>query len=158
MKKSDIIYLKRRGIDYVTNHTLPVEHAYKLVKLRRAVNDIYEKILKDEDACRESAGIKDIDAFNNELYALRNKARSEKENKRLKEAEAQLKRFDELKKKILEEEVEKLDTVTMPYDAWHALQCENAEKEINGHKVDILSGKAEDILMGILWAAPAEAK
>jgi len=158
MKKSDIIYLKRRGIDYVTNHTLPVEHAYKVVKLRRAINDIYEKILKDEDACRESAGIKDIDAFNDELYALRNKARSEKENKRLKELDAQLKRFDELKKKILEEVVEKLDVVTMPYDAWHALQCENSEKEINGHKVDILSGRAEDILMDILWAAPAEVK
>lgn len=158
MKKGDIIFLKRRGFDLVTNHTLPAAHAYKVVKARRAINDAFGTIAKDEDACREAAGIKDGRAFDDELAKLRGiNARTEEQDKRIAEMESQLDRFKELKDVMLNEDI-KVDIPKMPYEEWHALQCENAEKEIGDRKVDILSGRAEDILEGVLWEAPAEVK
>lgn len=158
MKKSDIIFLKRRGFDLVTNHTLPAAHAYKVVKARRAINETFAAIAKDEDACREAAGIKDGKAFDQELAQLRGTTtRTDEQDKRLAEMEAQLDRFNELKDVMLNEDV-KVEIPKMPYEHWHALQCENAAKEIGDRKIDILSGKAEDILEGVLWEAPVEVK
>ena len=97
MKKGDIIILKRRGVDAVTNHCLPAELAIKVVLLRRFVNDAYAQIVKDEDACREAAEIKDALAFDKERDALLLKnPRTELEQPRLAEMYAQLGRLQEL--------------------------------------------------------------
>lgn len=159
MKKGDIIILKRRGVDAVTNHCLPAELAIKVVLLRRFVNDAYAQIVKDEDACREAAEIKDALAFDKERDALLLKnPRTEQEQARLAEMDAQLGRFQELKREMLKQDVPDPDISPMSYEQWHALQRENAEKEIAGKKVDILSGRVEDQLEGILWEFPAAAK
>lgn len=157
MKKGDIIFLKRQGIDQVTNHTLPVEHAYKVVKLRRAINDAYDGILKDEDVCREAAEIKDGHAFDKELFELRNNtARTKEQDDRLNEMEAQLQRFIDLKEEMKKQDIAIEGTKTMPYDMWHKLQCENADKDLGGRKSDLLAGPVEDLLEGLLWEAPKD--
>lgn len=157
MKKADIIFLKRQNIDQVTNHTLPVEHAYKVVKLRRAINDAYDSILKDEDACREAAEIKDGHAFDKELFELRNNtARTKEQDDRLNEMEAQLQRFIDLKEEMKKQDIAIDGTKTMPYEMWHKLQCENSDKDLGGRKVDLLAGHVEDLLEGLLWEAPKE--
>lgn len=157
MKKADIIFLKRQNIDQVTNHTLPVEHAYKVVKLRRAINDAYDSILKDEDACREAAEIKDGRAFDKELFELRNNtARTKEQDDRLNEMEAKLQRFIDLKEEMKKQDIAIDGTKTMPYEMWHKLQCENSDKDLGGRKVDLLAGPVEDLLEGLLWEAPKE--
>lgn len=159
MKKGDIIILMRRGVAAATNHCLPAELAIKVVLLRRFVNDAYYQIVKDEDACREAAEIKDALAFDKERDALLLKnPRTEQEQARLAEMDAQLGRFQELKREMLKQDVPAPDISPMSYEQWHALQRENAAKEIGDNKVDILSGRVEDLLEGILWEFPIAAK
>ena len=158
MIKSDILYLKLQGIDRVTNHTLSTAEAYKFVKVRQAINDAYDQIRKDEDGCRVAAGIEDGKEFDKDLHALREKQKqgafTEADANRLKEMEATLQRFVDLKDEMLKEEIVITGSRTMSYETWRQLQHENAEKEIGGQKVDLLSGKAEDLLEGLLWVAP----
>ncbi len=156
MKKSDIIILSNLGAGLITNHNIPVEHAYKVVKFRKGLQSALESLGRDEEALRKDAGIEDAKAFNDELQKLRDaEGRTAEQQKRLDEMEAQLRRFLALRGQLLNEEVE-LDCKTMPYEAWHALQKENCEREVNGKKMDVLSGYAEDLLEGVLWQAPEE--
>ncbi len=150
MKKQTIIVLANAGIAAMTNHSLAPEHAYKVVKFRKALTAALEGIGKDEETIRKDAGIDDPQAFDKELGELRE---SNANPKRLEEMEAQLKRFNELRMEMLKEEVE-LDCKTLPYAEWHKLQCEN--KEVGEDKRDLLSGWVEDVLEGVLWVAPKE--
>lgn len=150
MKKQTIIVLANAGIAAMTNHSLAPEHAYKVVKFRKALNAALEGIGKDEETIRKDAGIDDPQAFDKELKELRE---TNANPKRLEEMEAQLKRFNELRMEMLKEEVE-LDCKTLPYAEWHKLQNEN--KEVGDKKVDLLSGYVEDVLEGVLWEAPKE--
>lgn len=157
MRKIDIINIFNLGIANATNHDLSPEHAYKFVKFRKVANSILESIGKDEEAIRKDAGIEDPQAFDKELADLRAIEKpTDEQSEKLSEMEAKLRRFIELRVEMLNEDVPLEGVKAMPYDAWHKLQCENAEKEINGRKVDILSGYVEDILEGILWVAPKE--
>jgi hypothetical protein len=154
MKKSDLLTLARIGVQNITNHSLDPAHAYKVVKFRKELNAALEALGKDEEALRKDAGIEDAAAFDDELKALRdNNERTEEQNKRLEEMEAQLKRFIDLRVEMLKEEAV-IDCKTMPYAEWHKLQNEN--REFGPQKLDILSGYVEDILEGVLWAAPEE--
>ena len=150
MKKQTIIVLANAGIAAMTNHSLAPEHAYKVVKFRKALTAALEAIGKDEETIRKDAGIDDPQAFDKELKELRE---SKFDPKRLEEMEAQLKRFNELRMEMLKEEVE-LDCKTLPYAEWHKLQCEN--KEVGEDKRDLLSGWVEDVLEGVLWVAPED--
>lgn len=150
MKKIEIVSLANAGVQVITNHDLSPEHAYKVVKFRKALASAYEAIGKDEEAIRKDAGIDDPKAFDDELTALRE---SKSDPKRLAEMEARLKRFLELRGEMLKEEVT-LDCKTLPYAEWHKLQCEN--KAVGEKKVDLLSGWVEDVLEGVLWKAPEE--
>ena len=150
MKKQTIIVLANAGIAAMTNHSLAPEHAYKVVKFRKALNAALEAIGKDEETIRKDAGIDDPQAFDKELGELRE---SNANHKRLEEMEAQLKRFNELRMEMLKEEVT-LDCKAMPYEDWRKLQNEN--KEVGDKKVDLLSGYVEDVLEGVLWTAPEE--
>lgn len=152
MKKQTIIVLANAGIAAMTNHSLAPEHAYKVVKFRKALNAALEAIGKDEETIRKDAGIDDPQAFDKELMELRE---SKSDPKRLEEMEAQLKRFNELRMEMLKEEVT-LDCKALPYAEWHKLQVENSEKEMNGKKVDLLPAYVEDALEGVLWVAPEE--
>lgn len=165
MKKIAVINLLNLGFGQVTNHTLPVEHAYKVVKMRKALATAFEAIQKDEEAIRKDAGIENPEEFDKELKALREKAKPYIDKDAeipseiggpLMEKEATLSRFLALRSEMLDEDITLDGVKAMPYDAWHSLQKENAEKEFNGKKVDILSGYAEDTLEGILWTAPED--
>ena len=157
MKKIDILNLLNLGFGQVTNHNLPVEHAYKVVKMRKALSNAFESIQKDEEAIRKDAGIENPEEVDKELKTRREteKRTPEQETKR-KEMNEKLNRFLALRSEMLNEEITLEGVKAMPYDAWHELQKENAEKEFNGKKLDLLSGYVEDTLEGVLWEAPKE--
>lgn len=156
MKKAELIAIVNSGVLNITNHTLEPAQAYKVVKFRSEVKDKFSKLHEAEQALIKDAGIEDGQAFDKELAELRAVEKPGKEQKaRLEEMEGKLKRFGELRAELLKEEVA-LDCKKMPYDAWHQLQKENAEKEINGRKVDLLPNWVEDLLCDVLWEAPAD--
>lgn len=156
MKKRDIILLANLGVTNITNHDLEPANAYKVVKFRKAINSNFESISKEVEAIRKDVGIEDGKAFDDELLELRAvRNRSEEQAKRLDEMEATLKRFSDLLEELNNEDVD-LGIKAMPYDVWHKLQDENKDKELGGTKRDLLSGYVEDILEGVLWAAPAD--
>lgn len=148
MKKIEIISLAHAGVLAITNHDLSPEHAYKVVKFRKALNAAYEAIGKDEEAIRKDAGIEDPQTFDKELKELRE---SKSNPERLEELEGQLKRFFELRAQMLNEDIT-LDCKALPYAEWHKLQNEN--KAAGADKRDLLSGWVEDVLEGCLWMAP----
>ena len=152
MKKATLYNLAQFGVGNITNHTLSPANAYKVVKFRKELVAALEALSKDEEALRKDAGIEDPQAFDKELQELRE---SKFDPKRLEEMEGILKRFIELRAELLNEEVT-LDCKAMPYDEWHKLQVENADKEMNGKKVDLLPAFVEDALEGVLWVAPKE--
>lgn len=165
MKKVDILNLLNLGFGQVTNHSLPVEHAYKVVKMRKALSNAFEAIQKDEEAIRKDAGIENPEEFDKELKTLREKAKPYIDKGAeipseiggpLMEKEATLSRFLALRSEMLNEDIILEGVKAMPYEAWHELQKENAEKEFNGKKLDLLSGYVEDTLEGVLWEAPEE--
>lgn len=156
MKKGELIFLVNSGVQIITNHELEPAHAYKVVKFRKAVAKAFDALAKDEEAIRTDAGIPDAAAFDKELKELREaEYRTEVQQARLDEMEAAIKRFLDLRSELMDEELA-LDCKALPYEEWHKLQNENKNKEINGVKVDILSGYVEDILEDILWIAPKE--
>lgn len=154
MKKQTIIMLANAGVQSITNHTLDASQAYKVVKFRKAFNAALDAISEDEKGLLKEAGIEDAPSFNKELDELRKANRTPEQEDKYKEMTEKVNRYNELHAEMLQEEVT-LDCKTMPYDAWHKLQCEN-EKEFNGKKVDILSGIVEDMLENVLWTAPEE--
>ena len=156
MKKKEILFLINSGVQSVTNHDLTATEAYKVVKFRKALNSAFEAIGEDEKAIAKDCDIEDLDAFFKEFNELQlKKDPSKDEKERLNGMAEKNKRFQELEKQILEEDVT-LECKTLSYDDWHKLQNENRDKEVLGRKVDVLSGRVEDLLEGILWAAPEE--
>ncbi len=157
MKKQDIVRIVRAGCLDISNHSLNTAHAYKVVKFRKSLRAAVRSIDEDTENCRQDAGIKDASAFDKELFELRkNKERGAEQQERLNEMEDALRRFHGLREQMLEEEIEFDGVKALPYEEWRLLQDENKEKEINGRKVDILSGEIEDLLEGVLWTAPEE--
>ena len=156
MKRFQVLDLINGGVAAITAHSLDPKHAYKVVQFRKALlaeNEAFEKECID---LLKEAGIDDPKAFNEELAALRKEENpTDEQKKRLDELNAKLNRHNELVAAALNEDVV-LNCKMMPYDEWHKLQCENAEKEIRGKKCDLLSGPVEDLLEGILWVAPNE--
>lgn len=156
MKKSDLYFLAAAGVAQISNHTIPVEHAYKVVRFRKAFAAALEHFAEDDKAITEDAGIKDPEAFDKRLAQLRAMpSRTKAEQEEFEKKDATLARVKEMRDQLYNETVV-LDCRTMPYDVWHELQKENAEKEVNGRKLDILSGRVEDLLEDVLWTAPGE--
>lgn len=156
MKKSIAVFLANSGVLAITNHNLDPAHAYKVVKFRKALSAVLDAITKDEDEIRKDSGVGEAAVFNKELRELRETdRRSEEQDARLRELEATLKRFNDLRDEMMKEEVT-LDCKALPYEQWHKLQCENKARDIGGRIVDVLSGVVEDELEGILWIAPEE--
>lgn len=154
MKKQTIIMLANAGIQSITNHSLDTAQAYKVVKFRKAFNAALDAIAEDQKALLKESGIgEDTQSFNKEMDELRKANRTPEQEAKLKEMEAQLKRYNEMNGELLKEEVT-LDCKTIPYEDFRKLQEENRE---NGEKkIDLLSGYVEDVLEGVLWTAPEE--
>lgn len=154
MKKQTLIVLANAGIQSMTNHSLDTAQAYKVVKFRKAFNAAIDAIAEDQKALLKESGIgEDKQSFNKEMDELRKANRTPEQEAKLKEMEAQLKRYNEMNLELLKEEVT-LDCKAMPYEDWRKLQNEN--KEVGDKKVDLLSGYVEDVLEGILWTAPED--
>lgn len=153
MKKQTLIVLANAGIQSITNHTLDAAQAYKVVKFRKAFNAAIDAIAEDEKALLKEAGIEDAQSFNKELEDLRKADRTPEQEEKFKEMTEKVARYNELHAEMLQEEVT-LDCKALPYAEWHKLQNEN--KEMGERKLDLLSGYVEDVLEGILWAAPEE--
>lgn len=155
MQKRIILALAQSGINGITAHTLPAAQAYKIVKFRSALNKAYEGIRESQQALLKDAGIENVDDFNKEFQEL--KAVSDptaEQTERIKDMEAKDRRFGELYNELLNEDATLEGVKPMPYEDWHKLQIENAEK--GEKKPDLLPAWVEDALEGILWEAPKE--
>lgn len=147
MKKLEILSLRNAGILAISANNLDSAHAYKVLKFKRAVKAALDGIMESERAILEEVGIKDAEAFDKE----RNELQKSGENpERLEELDKQMERLVELRKVLYEEDVTLEGVKTLPYDQWHALQAEN--KALSHRPLNVF----EDLLEGILWAAPEE--
>lgn len=140
------------GFAAVTTHALNAQDAYKVYKLKKAMLTAGKAIMASEDAFFKEAGIDDMRTFNNRLAELRRKGPSEE----LAREEDKLRRYNELRQVMMDEEADIPEIKPIPYESWRKLQEENRNKMINGKETDILSGDIEMLLEGALWAAPEE--
>lgn len=153
MKKGDIVFLLDGGILSITSHTLSTAHAYKVYKFRKAIDTCVNDIAINEQGLMLECGISDPSEFDRQREALR---KSGKDPDTLAKMNEQLTRFINMRGRLYAEDVTLEGVKTIPYDEWRKLQEENKAVDHHGKKVDILSGKAEMILEGILWEAPSE--
>ena len=157
MKKKDIILFNNVGVLGISNHTLDAAHAYKVVRFRKAINKVLNEIASEQEAMANDAGFdKPIDEFFGErlkLYTVKNP--TPEQLAQLGEMDKKIERYNELNGVMLEQEV-KIECPKIPYEVWRQLQNENKDNELNGRKVDPLSGYVEDVLEDVFWSAPKE--
>lgn len=145
MKNHDIIIITNAGILSITANDLEASAAYKVIKFKKAVKKALESIMASENEILKEVGIEDVAKFNKERSDLRD---SGKDKKRLTELDKTYARFVELQKNLYGEEADLKGAEPLPFDKFHALQKENRElatKPLNAF---------EEILEGVLWAAP----
>lgn len=145
MKKGDIFNLANNGVLNITANELDAAHAYKVVKFKRAVKNAFDAIIDTEKDFLKEVGIKDAQAFDDEMEALK---KSGENPEKLEKMEVQIKRLNEMRSNVLKEEVTLEEVKTMPYEQFHLLQKENARlphRPLNNF---------EDVLEGVLWTAP----
>lgn len=147
MKKLEILSLRNAGILAISANNLDAAHAYKVLKFKRAVKAALDGIMESERAILEEVGIKDAEAFDKEREELR---RSGENPERLEELDKQMERLVGLREVLYKEDVTLEGVKTLPYDQWHTLQAENKSQPHRPLNV------FEDLLEGILWAAPEE--
>lgn len=146
MKNYDILNLQHLGVLAITANDLDAAHAYKVIGFKRAVKKAFDNIVEAEKEILKEVKIEDPQAFDKERDELK---KSGSNPERLAELDKTFDRYNELRKKLYEEEVT-LDCKTMPYEQFHILQKEN--KGMNPKVLNIL----EEQLEGVLWAAPEE--
>lgn len=144
MKTIDILNLANAGILSITANDLDAAHAYKVLKFKKAVKKAFEGIMESEREILKEAGIEDAAAFDKERKEL---IESGGNPKRLEEMNKQLSRVLELRGNLYKEDVE-LDCKAIPFEQFHALQCEN--KDLDHKPLNTF----EDLLEGVLWEAP----
>lgn len=144
MKTIDILNLANAGILSITANDLDAAHAYKVLKFKKAVKKAFEGIMESELEILKEAGIEDAAAFDKERKEL---IESGGNPKRLEEMNKQLSRVLELRANLYKEDVE-LDCKAIPFEQFHALQCEN--KDLDHKPLNTF----EDLLEGVLWEAP----
>lgn len=156
MKKSDILTLVNAGALNATQHTLSSAHSYKVFKFKSNLRKELKALQEAETELQKECGIENGDAFDAKLAELRAKEKpSAEEQKELDGMNEKLLKYIELQAELYNEDVD-LDVKTMPYNEWHKLQEENKAVEIREKKYDVFSGYVEELLLGVLWAAPEE--
>lgn len=146
MRNNDIFNLATNGVLQISANDLDAAQAYKVLKFKRAVKKAFEDIAESEKELLKDAGIEDAVAFDKERKEL---VESKENHERLTEMDKQFNRFLELRENLYNEEVG-LDCKTIPFEQFHLLQKEN--KELKNKPLNVF----EDILEGVLWAAPEE--
>ena len=147
MKTIDILTLANAGILAITANDLDAAQAYKVLKFKKAVKKAFEAIIESEKDILKEAGIEDGQAFDKERNELRENGSN---SERLAELDKQFSRFMELRNNLYNEEAQLDDCKVMPYEQFHLLQQEN--KDLKGKPLNAF----EDLLEGVLWAAPEE--
>lgn len=145
MKNGEIFNLVNNGVLNITANELDATHAYKVVKFKRTMKKAYDAIIETEKDFLKEVGIKDAQAFDDEMEALK---KSGENPEKLEKMDAQIKRLNEMRSNVLKEDVTLEDVKTMPYEQFHILQKENARlphRPLNNF---------EDVLEGVLWTAP----
>lgn len=155
MKNSDVVYLVNSGVQLTTGHSLSNASAYKAFKFRKVLSSILNSVSEGEKGLLTEVGIEDASKFDERLAVLRATEKpTEEEVKELETMQAQLEKYSGLRDQLYSEEADLSSVKAMNYDDWRKLQNENKEVEVNGVKKDVFSGKVEELLEGVLWAAP----
>ena len=155
MKNSDVVYLVNSGVQLTTGHSLSNASAYKAFKFRKVLSSILNSVSEGEKGLLTEVGIEDASKFDERLAVLRATEKpTEEEVKELETMQAQLEKYSGLRDQLYNEEADLSSVKAMNYDDWRKLQNENKEVEVNGVKKDVFSGKVEELLEGVLWAAP----
>lgn len=155
MKNSDVVYLVNSGVQLTTGHSLSNASAYKAFKFRKVLSSILNSVSEGEKGLLTEVGIEDASKFDERLAVLRTTEKpTEEEVKELETMQAQLEKYSGLRDQLYNEEADLSSVKAMNYDDWRKLQNENKEVEVNGVKKDVFSGKVEELLEGVLWAAP----
>ena len=157
MKNSDVVYLVNSGVQLTTGHSLSNASAYKAFKFRKVISSVLNSVSEGEKGLLTEVGIEDASKFDERLAVLRATEKpTEEEVKELETMQAQLEKYSGLRDQLYSEEADLSSVKAMNYDDWRKLQNENREVEVNGVKKDVFSGKVEELLEGVLWAAPEE--
>ena len=157
MKNYEVVTLVNAGVLQATAHEVAPAHAYKLYKLKKALEKALSAIQDAEKGLVKDAGIEDAQAFDDrgrELAKVKEEERKEEQKAEAEERNAKLLKFSELRKALYEDEAQIEGLKTVPYEVWFALQKENRAAKVNGQESDIFSGPAESILEGVFWTEP----
>ena len=133
MKIKDIITLGNSGFLAATGHSLPVEHFYKFVKFKRAVQKAYDAASKAQKDFRTEAGMAPEDLLPG--------AKPDAEK---------MARYDALNEPYVEEEAD-MPEVRIPIECYKGLYDEN-QKEVGGRRYDIFANMAvEELILNNLF-------
>lgn len=127
IKNNVILALANVGGQNITASTISAEHAYKVIKFRRAISKAFEEIV-----AKEKELIKDCELEIGDGGKLSGKNED-------------IKRFGEIRQKLYEDESDLGDIKTVPFEAWHEIKKENKSLQ---------NAFIEDSLEGIIWEAP----
>lgn len=159
MKNYEVITLVNAGVLQTTAHDVAPAHAYKLYKLKKALEKALAAIQESEKGLVKDAGIEDAQAFDDrgrELAKMKPEELTEEQKAEKREREAKLSKMGELRRALYEDEAALEGLKTVPYDVWFALQKENRAVKAGGQETDVLTGAVESILEGVFWEAPKE--
>ena len=154
MKNFDIINLVQSGCLGITGLDLDSANAYKVVKFRSALQKAIKKIQELEESMLKEIGIDDPNATDARIKELREKGDqiSDAEKEELEGLQAKVKKFNETRMEMLNEDVTLEGVKTMPYEQWHILRKENFSKDKNAPGP--IDNYVESVLEGVLWRAP----
>lgn len=140
MKNFDIIELCNAGILDITSNELEATDAYNVYKFKKELRKIYKEISENEKDLISQAEIEDPLEFDTNYK----KALESKDKDEISKYEIKLRRLSELRKAMLNEEINFENLQKISYSSWHTLQKENADK-------NVLNGYNEELLENILW-------
>ena len=155
MKNFDIISMVQSGTLGITGFDLDAANSYKVFKFRNALQKAFKKIQELEESMLKDFGITDPNGLDARVKELRGKnTLTEEEKTELDELQAKIKKFNETRMEMLNEDAVLENVKTMPYEQWYKLRKENHPSDPN--TPDPLNNYIEGLLEGILWVAPEE--
>lgn len=161
MRNSDIITLINNGLLYTTAFNVDSASAYKLYKLKKAVENASEKIRETEKGLVKDAGIDQPEAFDErmrELNSIKPENLTDEQKAELDTLNKEFRKYTDLRIEMYNDTTDLDDVKPVPYDTWFTLQKENKEVTVPGNdiKFNVFSGPVESILEGVFWNAPEE--
>ena len=155
MKYNDVTTLVNVGFTNISSHSLGIESAYAVTRLKSNLKKLFDAWLEKYNALPKEAGITDenYDKRRAELTkkVSNGEALDNKETKELTEINEKWNRLTGLREQLAKEEVD-VPANPIAYEEWHTLKAEN--KDIKYSNVEVLE-LCESILENILWTAPA---